>query len=132
MVKIIDPGHEYLAEGVGGIDPQRIVFAKNRGEKYPGNTGESHGGIQCQELIRILIDRVDYLNGQGSCAETEYAIENLRSALAWFEFRAARCRGEHIELDHSIQLEHEPTCEVCGHNRCNRGDNHEQLPGTWR
>ena len=132
MIQIIDPGHTYLIKGVGGCGDQRILFVKNRGEKYPGNSGPPHGGMQSQDLLRVLIDRTEYLNSQGSCAETEYALANLRSALGWFEFRAARCRGDHIELEHAYQLEREPTCEVCGHNKCTRGDNHERLPGTWR
>lgn len=53
--QILDPGHSYLAEGVGGAESQRITFVKNRGDKYPGNKGEPHGGILCQELMRILI-----------------------------------------------------------------------------
>jgi hypothetical protein len=92
-MKIIDPGHRYLADGVGGAAPQSLLFVKNRGAKYPGNTGEPYGGILCQELIRILINRTEYLNSQGPCMETEHALANLRSALAWFEVRAARCRG---------------------------------------
>lgn len=131
-MRVIDPGHEYEAEGVATPFIQRIVFVKNRGEKYPGNTGEPHGGVLCQELLRILIDRTAYLNAQGSCAETEHALANLRSALGWYEARAARCRGDHINLPHADSLEREPTCPVCGHNACSRGDNHERLPGTYR
>lgn len=131
-MEVIDPGHEYIVENVGDANKQRVLFVKNRGEKYPGNHGDPHGGTICQELLRVLIDRTAYLNGQGSCAETEYALANLRSALAWFEFRAARCRGDHIELDHADQLEAEPACPTCGHCHCGRGDAHERLPGTWR
>lgn len=133
-MKIIDPGHEYLAEGVGDSFPhlQRVTFVKNRGPKYPGNSGEPHGGILSQELMRILIDRSVYLNEQGACAETEYALAALRQALAWFEVRAARCRGDHINLNHSHELEREPVCATCGHNFCSRGDDHERLPGTYR
>jgi hypothetical protein len=131
-MKIIDPGHEYFAEGVGGVEPTWITFVKNLGEKYPGNSGEPHGGLLCQELIRILIDRTTYLNSQGSCAETEHAIAALRQALAWFEVRAARCRNTHIELAHADELEREPTCEVCGHNLCDRGASHARMPGTHR
>lgn len=131
-MKIIDPGHEYLAEGVGGAEPQKITFVKNRGEKYPGNEGEPHGGVLCQELVRILIDRAAYLNSQGSCMETELALSAFRQGLAWFEVRAARCRGDAIDLPRCDALEREPTCRVCGHNHCSRADNHERLPGTWR
>lgn len=131
-MRVIDPGHEYIVEGVGGGEPQRIVFVKNRGEKYPGNTGEPHGGTLCQELLRVLIDRTAYLNGQGSCAETEHALAALRQALGWYEVRAARCRGDHIDLPHADSLEAEPTCSICGHTHCTRGDAHERLPGTYR
>lgn len=109
-MRIIDPGHIYLAESVGDIAAQRIQFVKNRGQKYPGNTGDPQPGIICQELLRILIDRTAYLNNQGSCAETEHALASLRSALGWFEVRAARCRDEHIDLPHSDSLEMQPTC----------------------
>jgi hypothetical protein len=131
-MKVLIPGHRYLAEGVGGVPYQLVDFVLNRGLKYPGNVGEPHGGLLCQELMRILIDRAVYLNGQGPCMETENAINNLRSALAWFEARAARCRGEYIELDHADKLETEPVCKVCGHNQCSRGEAHERLPGTYR
>jgi hypothetical protein len=131
-VKIIDKGHEYIAEGVGDKwTQQHVVFVKNRGDKYPGNDGEPHGGILCQELLRILIDRTAYLNSQGSCAETEHALAALRQALAWYEVRAARCRGDHIDLPHADSLEMSKTCAVCGHTHCGR-ETHERLPGTWR
>ncbi|SRR6266568_1088901 len=131
-MKILDPGHEYLAEGVGAAQSQRIIFVKNRGEKYPGNKGAPHGGLLSQELMRILINRTEYLNRQASCAETEHALAALRQALAWFETRAARCRGDHIDLAHAEILEREPVCPICGHNRCTRGPHHERLPGTYR
>lgn len=129
-MKVVDRGHVYLAESVGA-EPQKIVFVKNRGKKYPGNEGEPHNGLICQELMRILIDRTTYLNSQGSCMETEHALAALRSALGWFEVRAARCREDKIDLAHADDLERQPTCATCGHSCCTRTE-HERLPGTWR
>lgn len=130
-MKIIDPGHEYLLEGVGeGARPQHITFVKNEGEKYPGNIG-FHSGILTQELLRVCLDRIAYLNSQGSCMETELALSAIRQALAWFEVRAARCRGTHIEGEHADALDNAMTCPVCGHNQCHRME-HERLPGTRR
>jgi len=131
MMKIVDPGHEYLLEGVGNDNlEQGIIFVKNEGNKYPGNVGH-HGGILTQELLRVCIDRTKYLNAQGSCMETELALSAMQQALAWYEVRAARCRGTHIEGNHSDSLDTAPTCEICGHNQCHR-DKHERLPGTVR
>ena len=127
---ILDLGHEYVLEGVGGAPPQRITFVKNEGDKYPGNIG-FHGGVLTQELLRVCIDRTKYLNNQGSCMETEMALSAMRQALAWYEVRAARCRGTHIEGDHSDTLDTAPVCSTCGHNQCHR-DEHERLPGTRR
>ncbi len=112
------------------MGPQRIVFVKNQGAQYPGNVG-FHPGVLTQELLRVCIDRTKYLNAQGSCLETELALSALRQALAWYEVRAARCRGEHINGEHSDALDNAPTCPVCGHNQCARAL-HERLPGTAR
>lgn len=131
-MKVIDPGHVYILEAVGELYylEQRIEFVKNEGPKYPGNVGH-HGGVLTQELLRVCIDRTIYLNNQGSCMETELALAAMRQALAWYEVRAARCRGTHIEGEHADALDNAPTCEVCGHNQCQR-TTHERLPGTRR
>lgn len=129
-MKVLDPGHEYILEGVGDTDVQQIIFVKNEGPAYPGNVG-FHGGILTQELLRVCIDRTKYLNAQGSCMETELALAAMRQALAWYEVRAARCRGTHIEGEHSDALDNVEPCAVCGHNQCHR-DYHERLPGTHR
>ena len=129
-MKILDPGHEYLLEGVGETADQRVVFVKNEGVKYPGNTG-FHGGILTQELLRVCIDRTRYMNTQGSCLETEHALAAMQSALGWYEVRAARCRGTHIEAEHIDGLDAAPVCKVCGHNQCHR-EVHDRTPGTKR
>jgi hypothetical protein len=129
-MKVIDPGHEYELESVGNAENQRIVFVKNEGVKYPGNVG-FHGGILTQELLRVAIDRTKYLISQGTCMESEHALAALRQALAWYEVRAARCRGTHIECENAGSLELEETCRVCGHCQDHRL-HHERLPGTKR
>jgi hypothetical protein len=130
-MKVVDPGHEYLLDGVGvDNNSQRIIFVKNEGDKYPGNVGW-HGGVITQELLRVCIDRTKYLNNQGSCMETEMALSAMRQALAWYEVRASRCRGTYIEGDHIDILDKAEVCSVCGHNQCHRTE-HERLPGTKR
>lgn len=130
-MKVIDPGHHYQLDGVGHqLFIQDVTFVKNEGDKYPGNVGH-HGGVLTQELLRVCIDRTKYLNDQGSCLETEMALAAMRQALAWYEVRAARCRGTHIEGAHIDALDNAPVCATCGHNQCYRTE-HERLPGTER
>lgn len=131
MIEVLVPGHLYAIHGIGVTRPQILEFVLNRGDKYPGNAGAPHGGAQTQDLIRIAIDRTQYLNGQGSCFETEMALAALRQALAWYEVRAARCMGEHLEADRAEDVEAMPACKICGHIACCR-EVHDHLPGSYR
>jgi hypothetical protein len=111
-MRVIDPGHCYQVDSLDGGDAQRIVFVKREGAGYPGNVG-SWPGTNCQELIRVLIDRVKYLQGQIACPENELVIDRLRSALRLFEERAAQRHGR--EFVSGPAIEAELTCAVCGH-----------------
>ena len=61
---------------------------KREGKGYPGNVGH-YAGTNCQEVLRVLIDRVKYLEGQIPCRENSLIISSLRTALWHFESRAA-------------------------------------------
>lgn len=114
---VIDPGHDYILEALDGGEPQRLTFVKREGANYPGNVG-THPGLLTQEVMRALLDRCIYMNNQGSCAETDIIIANLRTAIMMFEVRAARCRGATVELAHASDLDSAPTCPKCGHIQC--------------
>src|SRR6266576_2846782 len=116
-MKVIDPGHEYLLEPIGGGEPQHISFPKREGPNYPGNVG-SHPGPLTQEFLRACLDRAIYMNNQASCAETDIIIASLRTAIFAFEVRAARCRGTSIVLDHLSSIDAHKTCPTCGHIQC--------------
>lgn len=116
-MRVIDPGHIYEIPALDGGDPQIIHFVKRKGQNYPGNTDSADGPIT-QEFLRAILDRCIYMNNQGSCAETDIIIANLRTALMMFEVRAARCRGTAIELAHIAEIDAAPVCPICGHVQC--------------
>lgn len=114
---VIDPGHCYELLSLDGNVRQTLTFVKREGEGYPGNVG-SHCGTNLQSVIRALIDRVAYLQGQIPCHENLAIINNLMDCLFLLEHRAARRHG----LDAS-QLTQEKTthgimCSICGHVLC--------------
>jgi hypothetical protein len=127
---VSDPGHDYNVlffdpEGrMPAIIPRRgssITFFKKIGEKFPENEGYEHWGTNCQEVIRVLINRANWLNGQQFCIETTNILTYLRLALYWFEYRAARVKGKDsefktlsLEADFSA-IEDVPFCNICGH-----------------
>jgi hypothetical protein len=56
-VIVIDPGHEYELASLDGEKAVRLTFVKRIGARYPGNKGPSYSGTNCQEVLRVLIDR---------------------------------------------------------------------------
>jgi hypothetical protein len=52
------------------------------------NEGGVALGTNCQEVIRALIDRVEFLDGQKPWSGNQDIIAHLRAALALFEARA--------------------------------------------
>lgn len=119
-MKILDAGHSYLLDSLDGGESVQLVFVKRCGENFPFNLG-SHPGTNCQEVLRALIDRCEYLNRQKPCAETEAAIGCLRSALLHFEARAARRHGRSLDLESTQALVNAVTCAKCGHVGCAGG-----------
>lgn len=115
-MRVLDLGHCYEVAGYDGGCSQKITFMKREGEGYPFNIG-SYGGTNCQELIRVLMDRVEYLDKQIPCAENRAILGCLRSALVLFEARAANRHGRDLvgPLD---QIEQIPPCRECGHIQC--------------
>lgn len=118
-MRVIDPGHEYELDSYDGEQPNRLVFMKREGEGYPFNVGH-HPGTNCQEVIRVLIDRVKYLQKQIPCDENHALLMYLRDALVCLEDRAARRHGRVLRLSDESPLEVEdyPTCAGCGHIGC--------------
>ena len=115
-MKIIDPGHMYEIASYDGGVPQVVTFMKRSGPGYPGNVG-SCPGTNCQELFRVLIDRIKYLDRQIPCAENAESLECLRRALHLFESRAAKRHGIEMEMA-STAIETMTTCPTCGHIVC--------------
>lgn len=115
-MRVIDPGHAYELPSLDGNAPQRLVFVKRCGAGYPGNVGH-HPGTTMQEVLRAMIERASYVNGQIACPETEAAIGLLQGALVLFELRAARRHGREPKAT-VAELVDGPTCPRCGHVGC--------------
>ena len=117
-MKVLDPGHSYRLDNLDGFGTQMLDFVKRVGEDYPGNGELPYSGTNCQEVLRVLIDRCIYLSNQKGCAETTSIIHLLRSALLLFELRAARQHNRHLHLGHLYRIENVETCSTCGHIQC--------------
>lgn len=124
-MKVLDPGHRYQ---LASLDkkwwhfwkrPITLRFVKREGPGYPGNVGH-YPGTNLQEVLRALIDRVYYLDGQISCEENDLILWHLRCSLQGLEDRAARRHGRDLD-NFTGWIEFEPTCSLCGHIGCKGG-----------
>lgn len=113
-MKVLIPGHKYTVTNycaeraiVATPSEQTVYFVLDA--KYNPDAKLSASGTNCQELLRVLIDRVRFLNGQRRWDGNQRIIEHLRMALALFEARALERKAE---KGFSIELF---TTDVDGH-----------------
>ena len=122
-MKILDPGHRYWldmldVEGDERHGVEMLTFVKRQGPRYPGNTSY-YPGVNCQEVLRALIDRVKHLDKQTPDEHNAPILRSLREALWLFESRAAKRYGrEFPALEEFESIEDEKTCPLCAHIRC--------------
>ena len=75
-MKVLDEGHKYeMAAGQG------ITFVKKVGGELV------YDGVQNDEVLEVLIDRMKYLQAAVPCRENALVITKLEEALMWLEKR---------------------------------------------
>jgi len=115
-VKVLDPGHRYALASIDGDVVQVLTFVKREGPGYPGNAG-AHAGTTTQEVLRALVDRTLYVDGQIPAPENAQVLALLREAILLLEQRAARRHG--LALGAVAEgIEQLPACPTCGHVTC--------------
>jgi hypothetical protein len=117
-VKCIDGGHKFLLRNYDGGEPyQPIQFMKREGPGYPFNVGH-YPGTNCQEVLRALVSRVEYLQSQIACWQNVATLFLLRMAIWMFERRAAKRHERRFPIRLLAGIDRLPTCEICGHVGC--------------
>jgi hypothetical protein len=88
---ILTEGHKYIANNFENpSNGQTIQFI----EKQPKEEGSTelitvNDGTTNEELLVVLLNRLNYLNGKFPCRENSIAITKLDEALLWLNKRTA-------------------------------------------
>lgn len=132
-MRVIEPGHAYALDAYDGdanMVPRHLRFTKRVGL---GNEPSAVPGTNCQEVLRVLIDRVKYRNGQEADSRNATIVNYLRGALWELELRhadryrrleAVIARGKEFSLnttsggDRPLCVEMIPACSRCGYVFC--------------
>jgi hypothetical protein len=116
-MRVVDAGHVYALENVGGSGEQTIRFVRRRDELGQLLDGSRRSpGVLTQEVLRVAIARTLYLYSEAPCDEDTRILEHLRAALALYESRASRRTIEKL-----AKPEDAPVCGICGHVLCGHG-----------
>jgi hypothetical protein len=102
-MKVLTEGHFYELDSMDGSFPQRIQFI----EKVLGVDGKSfvtlNDGTTNEEVLDVLIDRMEIMYAKLPNQETELALGNLRTASELLKIRTRKRVEQGVEstnLDH--------------------------------
>lgn len=96
-MKMIEPGHIYDLENMEFPNThQRISFIK-KSDDGSGVLQTDHDGTTNEEVLKVLIERVSYLNHKLPCKENEIALKALREAFAVLNARTKIRRQQNVE-----------------------------------
>ena len=96
-MKTITLGHKYALASFEGGPEQTIQFiekvrANSTGELFTVNDGTTN-----EEVLAVLIDRLNYLNGICPCRENAIVITKLEESLMWLNKRTADRKNRGVE-----------------------------------
>lgn len=100
-MKTLTIGHKYELENFEAKDKpgQVIQFIEKRqeGDAREGVFTTTIDGTTNEEVLRVLIDRIQELNNRFPCRENSIALTHIETALLWLEHRTADRKKRGVE-----------------------------------
>jgi hypothetical protein len=114
-MKVITPGHKYAVFNMH--DPDKYQFLQFiHKEPDPANPSQLRlvaDGTTNEEVMAVLIDRLESLNAKMPCVENQVALANIRGALTVLNARTKKRQQQGIEGT-AIPLGQKPTVSFRG------------------
>ena len=107
-MKVLTEGHKYELDSMEHTNPQTLQFIEKSIISKPiteyvtdfklfDRLETVHDGTTNEEVLRMLIDRMQYLQGKAACRENAIVITKLEEALMWLEKRTADRKARNVE-----------------------------------
>lgn len=103
-MKTITPGHKYELQNFEAKDkPGQIIQFIEKAPTYEGseNLRTINDGTTNEEVIMVLIDRLNCLQAKCPCRENSIAITHIETAFLWLVKRTADRKLRGVEGKHS-------------------------------
>jgi hypothetical protein len=98
-MKVLTEGHLYSLQNFeNGEDGQQLQFI-HKEPAEPGSTTLTTiaDGTTNEEVLKILINRMQFLNNKFPCRENSLVITKLEESLMWLEKRTADRKARSVE-----------------------------------
>jgi hypothetical protein len=100
-MKVLRLGHRYELESFEGGQPQTLQFI----EKAPIEEGSTEfatvfDGTTNEEVLAVLLDRLNTLNAKFPCRENALAITKIEEASMWLNRRTENRKARGVEGKH--------------------------------
>lgn len=102
-MKILTPGHKYqVANFEDRTQGQTIQFIEKTVTTTPGSSElvTVHDGTTNEELLSVLINRLEFLKYKLPSRETAIALTHIETALLWLEKRTRDRQNRGVEGTH--------------------------------
>lgn len=98
-MKVLTTGHKYvLANFEDSTNGQTIQFIEKRPESEGSTTLVTvNDGTTNEEMLAVLIDRMNYLQGKFPCRENALVITKLEESLMWLNKRTSDRKARNVE-----------------------------------
>lgn len=92
----LENGYKYGLDNFEGESFQEIQFIEK--EEMPGGTLSTvNNGTTNEEVLMVLIDRLQFLNKKLPSRESSLALTKIEEALMWLEKRTQNRRNQGVE-----------------------------------
>jgi hypothetical protein len=101
-MKVITEGHKYCLANFEGTGCQPIQFIEKVLDRsdLEENLVTVNDGTTNEEVLAMLIDRMEHLQSKFPCKENAIVITNLQESLLWLESRTRKRKQRGVEGKH--------------------------------
>jgi len=103
-MRIIKEGHEYVLDGfeqtIEGSQHLQFIHKEPVNSKYPSELKTVTDGTTNEEVLKVLIDRCQFLYSKFPSRETALAMYKMEEALMWLNKRTEDRKARGVEGKH--------------------------------
>lgn len=100
-MKVLTKGHKYQLSGFENAEnTQQIQFIEKKPIEGTTELKTVNDGTTNEEVLEVLIDRMNYLHSKSPCRENAIVITKLQESLMWLEKRTSDRKKRNVEGKH--------------------------------